>query len=169
MKRFWIINLILFQASWVAAAFYTSYAAIIMTLFMLAHFALSPSRLADLKLLLLVVPGVAVDTLHMQAGTFSAGGSLFPVWLILLWCMFLMSLNHSLRWLTDKRLYWAALFGGIGGASSYLGGIKTGALTTAMPLELTAVILACSWALLFPFLILGYRFLCLNTECQEDI
>ncbi len=169
MKSFWIINLVLFQASWVAAAFYTDYASIIIALLIVLHCLLSPSRAADMKLLILMGPGIVVDILHMQLGTFSAGNALFPVWLVLLWCIFLMSLNHSLRWLTDKPLYWAAVFGGVGGTSSYIGGIKTGALTTTMPLELAAVALACSWALLFPLLIFAYRFLNSNGRYTEDL
>jgi hypothetical protein len=164
MKLFWIINLVLFQASWVAAAFYTSYAAMVIGLLIAIHIYLSPSRISDVKLLILVIPGILADTLHIQAGTFSAGNNLFPLWLILLWCMFIMSLNHSLKWLANKKLYWASLFGGVGGTSSYLGGVKTGALSTIMPLETTALILACSWAVLFPLIILGYRYIQENTR-----
>ncbi len=169
MKRFWIINLILFQTSWVAAAFYTDYSDIIISILIFIHFTLTPCRLSDLKVLILVVPGVVVDALHIYTGTFSAGNTLFPIWLVLLWYMFLMSLNHSLHWLTDKKLYWSILFGGVGGTSSYVAGIKTGALTTTMSLDLVTLILACSWALLLPLLIMGYRSLSFNTQYTEDI
>lgn len=168
MKGFWIINFGLFQASWFAAAFYTQYASIIIALLILVHYLLSPNRAADLKVLAMLVLGLAVDGLHIKAGTFFAQ-TFFPLWLALLWCIFLMSLNHSLRWITEKPLYWAALFGGIGGCASYIGGIKTGALSTALPLEIAALIIACSWAMIFPLLILGYRYLILNRYFTEEL
>ncbi len=169
MRWFWIINLILFQASWLAAAFYTDYAEIIITIFISMHFALSHSRYADLKLLILVIPGIIVDALHFYTGTFTTDDNSFPVWLALLWFMFLVSFNHSLHWITDKKFYWISLLGGLGGASSYIGGIKTGALTTTMSMDLVTVILVCSWSLLFPLLILGYRFITLNSHCKGEI
>jgi hypothetical protein len=158
MKRFWIINFLLFQACWFCAAFYTEQAALWMLVIVALHFWLSPSRRGDLKVLMLVSVGVFADSLHLNLGTFTVQHSLFPLWLALLWCMFILTLNHSLQWLIYKPLWLIALFGGVGGASSYIGGIKAGALQSTLPIEWLAAILFAAWALLFPLIVMLYRY-----------
>lgn len=73
-----------------------------------------------------------------------------PLWLMLLWLVFATLFNVSLTWFR-YRLGWAALFGGIGGALSYWGGSKFGAIE---PLGLWQI--SCLWGVwtvLFPLLI----------------
>jgi hypothetical protein len=159
MKWFWITNFVLFQLSWFCAAFYTANATLLILALLAIHFVISPSRLSDAKLLVLMLVGVAVDSVHFELGTFSSGEHPFPVWLALLWCMFLVSLNHSLNWLVDKSLWLLAGFGAIGGTSSYIAGIKAGALQTDWPFEWVIITLLFSWGLLFPLLVLGYRYI----------
>jgi hypothetical protein len=159
MKRFWIINFLLFQTSWFCAAFYTEHASLMMLALLGLHFCFSPTRLADIKVLLLVGVGLVVDNLHLTLGTFSAQAALFPVWLALLWCVFVISLNHSLQWLINKPLWLIALLGGVGGTSSYMGGVKAGALQSSLPTEWLVAVLFVAWGLLFPMLVLLYRYL----------
>lgn len=157
MMPFWLINLVLFQISWLAAAFFTQYAAIIILGLICLNFRLSPSPKSDAKLILLLVIGISLDSLHFYMGTFSAKGAFFPLWLIMLWVMFSISFNHSLNWFTKQSYWLLALCGGIGGSLSYWGGIKTGALSSHLSVNVTLIILALSWSLVFPLLIMVYK------------
>ncbi len=159
MKRFWIINLILFQASWFSAAFYTTGAAWIIAGLLMLHFLLTPTPRADLKLLPLVLPGICVDALHLLAGTYSAGETLFPIWLILLWSMFVISLNHSLNWLIKSPKVVLVAFGSAGGTASYWAGIQAGALQSTWSTEVVITVLMLAWGILLPLLVIGYRYL----------
>jgi hypothetical protein len=157
MKRFWITNFILFQASWFCAAFYTPYANLGLLALLMLHLALSPSRRADIKVISLVLVGLLVDSLHLSMGTFSAQSSGFPLWLALLWCQFVVSLNHSLHWLVSKPLWVVGLFGAVGGTSSYMAGAKAGALQLGGSVEATALTLFVAWGVVLTLLVLAYR------------
>ncbi|KZM39939.1 hypothetical protein OA92_17855 [Marinomonas sp. SBI22] len=158
MKWFWLINLGLFQASWLVAAFFTQYAAPIIFAFICLNFYLSPSTKADFKLLALIGVGICIDSLHFYLGTFKADTRFFPIWLIMLWAMFSISFNHSFNWFT-KQTYWLlALVGAVGGTLSYWGGIKAGALSNSdLSTSTSLIYLALSWAIVFPLLVKVYR------------
>ncbi|MFC1233634.1 DUF2878 domain-containing protein [Vibrio sp. F74] len=158
MKLFWIINLFLFQASWLCAAFFTEYANQIMPLLLIIHFALSPTRIKDLRLLMLVPIGLIADKFQLELGVFSAGDSFFPIWLLMLWIMFIISLNHSLRWLDNRSIPTLMLIGAIGGASSYWGGIKAGVLVPLLPTSSVVFSLILVWTLLLPVFVILKRY-----------
>lgn len=158
MKLFWIINLFLFQASWLCAAFFTEYANQIMPLLIIAHFALSPTRIKDLRLLMLVPIGLIADKFQLELGIFSAGDNFFPLWLLMLWVMFIVSLNHSLRWLDNCSVPILMLVGAMGGASSYWGGIKAGVLIPLLPTSNVVLSLILVWALLLPVFVILKRY-----------
>ncbi|WP_110456268.1 DUF2878 domain-containing protein [Shewanella algidipiscicola] len=159
MKRFWIINLLLFQLCWFSAALLGDNAALAMTLLIALHFLLSPTRKADAKLLLLMPIGIAVDKLQLEIGGFSTVDVGFPLWLALLWCIFIISFNHSLHWLTRQKSWVVVLFGAIGGASSYWAGIQFGVLQARWNELMLVGSLMLVWSLLMPLLITGYRLL----------
>ncbi|MBW3696901.1 DUF2878 domain-containing protein [Vibrio sp. T187] len=159
MKAFWLINLVLFQASWFCAAFATEYASLVIACLLVLHFYLSPSRSEDLKIMPLALIGIVVDQTHLLFGTFSADSGAFPLWLVLLWLMFVVSFNHSLSWFYEKHLIVLIGFGGVGGTLSYLGGIKAGALGSALPTSQLVISLALSWAILFPVLMFCCRYI----------
>jgi len=153
MKRFWITNLILFQACWLCAAFFTEYAALVMPLLLALHFMLSPSRRKDLLLLLLLPIGFLADKIQLELGVFSVGESFFPFWLLLLWAMFLISLNHGLSWLDNRSLLTLVLIGALGGASSYWGGIKAGVIDPLMSDAAVWLSLMLVWGCLLPLFV----------------
>ncbi|MGF1801523.1 DUF2878 domain-containing protein [Vibrio gigantis] len=161
MKRFWIINLVLFQATWVCSAFFTAQASFIAPLIVAMHFFLSPTRNSDLKILCLLPLGLLLDSLMLYFGVFAvdsevANQSWFPVWLICLWIMFLISFNHSLNWLLKCSKVILFAIGFVAGTSSYWGGIKAGALLTTWPDASVIAALAMSWGILLPLLVAAY-------------
>lgn len=65
---------------------------------LLLHFLFSPSRLRDLRLLPIAVAGCLLDVLLWQLGLFRFPSG-FPLWLVLLWLGFALTLAHGMRWL----------------------------------------------------------------------
>ena len=161
MKRFWIINLVLFQATWVCSAFFTAQAPFVTPLIVIVHFLLSPTRNSDLKILCLLPLGLLLDSLMLHFGVFAvdpdiANQTIFPVWLVCLWVMFLISFNHSLNWLLKCSKVILFAIGFVAGTSSYWGGIKAGALLTTWPDASVVAALAISWGILLPLLVAAY-------------
>ena len=75
---------------------------------------------------------------------------LTPLWIIILWVMFAMTLNHSLSWLKGRVLL-ATLFGAIGGPLAYIAGEKLGAITISG--SQTLFVLSIGWAFITPLLV----------------
>lgn len=159
MQRFWIINLQLFQLSWFLSAIYTDKVWWLLLSIMLVHFVLSPTPKEDLKLLILVPIGIAVDKVLIEVEIFETTAEIFPLWLFVVWCMFIISFNHSLKWLMSLPLGLVAIIGAIGGPLSYRLGAELGALQWGRGEINALLVLAFIWGLLLPCLVIGYRHL----------
>ncbi len=169
MKKFWLINLCLFQASWYTAALLTDYATVVILGLLLLHFALSPSSKADFRLLLLLPIGILADALQIRmigsfSGTAAASIAGFPLWLLYLWAMLLVSLNHSLSGLEKLSLPLLALVGAVAGAGSYYAGVELGALQTSWSSVAFLGMTGAVWAGLLPALVFGRRLLLRQTK-----
>ena len=72
-----------------------------------------------------------------------------PLWILVMWVIFAMTLNHSLKWMKGRVLI-AMLFGLIGGPLAYLAGEKLNAII--LNSSSTLYILAIGWAIITPLL-----------------
>jgi len=165
MKRFWIINLVLFQLCWFVSAGFTDIAWPILALIIAIHFLLSPTPKEDFRLLLLVPLGIAVDKVLIELNLFSMQANAFPLWLALLWCIFIISFNHSLRWLMDLELPLVAFIGAIAGPMSYRLGVEMGALQLGWNSVNALLLLSLVWGLLLPTFALCFRYV---TRTESD-
>ena len=77
--------------------------------------------------------------------------SITPLWIIVLWMGFAITLNSSLSWL-KKKIKLSALFGAIGGPLAYLAGEKLEAVTILSPNAI--IVIAIGWAIITPLLII---------------
>ena len=152
MRKFWLINLVLFELAWFSAALLTEYATAIIFSLLVVHFYLSPTKKVDFKLLLLAPIGWLVDILLIQSDVFYADTD-WPIWLGMLWLMFVLCLNHSLNWMSKLVLGWQVLLGAVAGTSSYLAAISFGALSTNHSTIMLITYLAVTWSVLLPLLI----------------
>ena len=121
---------------------------------LLAHLLWISRSLAEVRLVVVVcVLGSAVDSLLLNAGVFAfkQPGILIPFWLVLLWALLAITLNHCLAW-TAKPWWRAALLGAIGGSLSYYAGQRLGAVQFPQGLWPTLPGLGLLWAALFPLL-----------------
>ncbi len=111
----------------------------------------------DVLLVIFSVPlGVLLETFFIQIDLVhyaTTSKMLPPIWIVLLYPLFSLLINHSLKIL--KKNYLAAfLFGFLGAPLSYIAGISLGGLTFPYPLLHTWIILGICWGL----------FLCLLTK-----
>ena len=156
-----IINFILFQLVWficiLGAAINETYTAVAFSLLLiLLHFYLVKDRKNELKILLVAsIIGFLFDgfLLKSELVLYTNHGwsySITPLWIIVLWMGFAITLNSSLSWL-KKKIKLSAVFGAIGGPLAYLAGEKLEAVTLMAPI--TLIVIAIGWSLITPLLI----------------
>ena len=150
-----LINAGLFQLGWFACVLGgNSLWLLLAGSALLAHLLWISRSLAQVRLIAVVcVLGSTVDGLLLNAGVFAfkQAGVLIPFWLVLLWALLAITLNHCLAW-TAKPLWRAILLGAIGGPLSYYAGQRLGAVQFPLGLWPTLLGLSLLWAGLFPLL-----------------
>ncbi|MAK91556.1 MAG: hypothetical protein CMI13_10020 [Oleibacter sp.] len=129
-----IINALVFQVCWLACVIGgTPFALVAVSAFFIWHKGhLKPREMWLLAAVTLF--GCLWDTLLLQLGFISLPpaarfytAQIIPVWLLLLWLAFAMTLWHSLRW-CSTRPWLAAVCGAVVAPLSYLAGERLGAL-----------------------------------------
>ena len=121
-------------------------------LMLLLHFLFSPRRRQDWRLIPVALAGCLLDILLWRLGLFQFPAG-FPLWLLLLWCGFALTLSHGLRWLRPLPRSQQALFGMVGGASSYVAGAAMGAVHLPWGIWISTVLLAVIWMGWLPVLL----------------
>ncbi|MRX27786.1 DUF2878 domain-containing protein [Kangiella sp. HZ709] len=153
-KLNFIVNLVLFQAIWFAAILgaananlfwcYGLFAALVVWQF------LPQNRKAGdcLNVLNFLLIGFILDSAwyYLELIEYKQHISWFntaPIWILMLWVAFALSLNHSMSWVHSKPKL-AYLMGFVGGPLSYFGGERLGAITISSP-WVTATCLSLAW------------------------
>jgi hypothetical protein len=133
------------------------------TLYAAAHFAWTPDRRSDLRMLAIALAmGVVADSLLAATGvlafaspwpwTFAA-----PVWILAMWAGFALTLNHSMAFLHGRWLM-AAGFGAIGGPLAYWGAARGfDAVDFSLGLPIALASLAVVWGVAMPALYALHR------------
>lgn len=119
---------------------------------LLLHFLFSPRRRQDWRLIPVALAGCLLDILLWLLGLFQFPSG-FPLWLLLLWCGFALTLSHGLRWLRPLPRWQQALFGMVGGASSYVAGAAMGAVHLPWGIWISTALLAVIWMWWLPVLL----------------
>lgn len=117
-----------------------------------APFHLLPRRGQDWRLIPVALAGCLLDILLWRLGLFHFPSG-FPLWLLLLWCGFALTLSHGLPWLRPLPRWQQGLFGMVGGASSYMAGAAMGAVNLPWGIWTSAVLLAVIWMWWLPVLL----------------
>ena len=157
-----IINFIFFQLIWfvciIGAATNETHAAVAFSLLIiLFHLYLTKDKKNELKILLLAsILGFLFDgfLLKNELVLYANHGwsySITPLWIIVLWMGFAITLNSSLSWL-KKKIKLSVLLGAIGGPLAYLAGEKLNAVTILSPNAI--IVIAIGWGIITPLLII---------------
>ena len=165
-----LANGILFNVSWLAIVVtHSPLIAPAAVLFHLAvHFSFSDRGLPEAKLVLAVtVLGFALDWLLFKTGVFTISGAVTsaPLWISCLWPVLATTLMHAFRGL-QQHPWLASAIGGVGGLGSYLAGTRMTEVEFGS-LFWGPVIIAATWAVLFPLLLSAARFTMI-AEAQHD-
>lgn len=138
------------------SATYKESAIPIISLLLCIHFLCSNQKKADLAILPIALVGITVDQLLMilhiiEIPQSTSNSLVIPVWLILLWCVFSWSFNHSLRWVNNLSLLKLSGLGAIFGTLSYYAALKLAVFNTLLPHAYFIVVMAIIWSFLLPF------------------
>lgn len=158
----YVINVVLFQIGWFAcvlsaAAGHPWLGALMALLIIAWHVRRAPLPRAETKLIVLAVAiGAIWESLLVWQGwlVYPTGmllPNVAPYWIVVMWALFAITLNASLRWLKGRWLM-GVLFGAAGGPLAFLAGREFGAVEFAdTQVALTALMIG--WAVLTPLLL----------------
>jgi hypothetical protein len=158
-----IINAVLFQITWFACAIGSANNLIwpaVVACAVLAAFQLHPKNRhqTDFKLIAIaIILGLIIDTAWIQLRFMEYSDhipfkEIAPLWIIVLWIGFAMTINHSLNWLKKHPLL-PAITGLVFAPLSYFAGVKLGALAFTGNLTVITLSLGLAWALAMTVLV----------------
>ncbi|WP_179078303.1 DUF2878 domain-containing protein [Colwellia sp. UCD-KL20] len=164
MRLFSLINFITFQLCWFVSATYQQSGILIIISLLCIHFALSPQKKADIKVLPIALIGIAVDQLLIaiqviQLPENSMSPLVIPIWLMFLWCAFAWCLNHSLQWLIKLSTTKVGVIGAIFGSLSYYVALQLNVFNSVLSPLYFALAMAFIWALLLPLFTRIHRYI----------
>ena len=151
-----LINAIGFQLCWWLIALYKQeYVRIAIALIVLHFQLLKFHKTKEVIFVFFIsIIGIAIDSLLLSLGVFNIenpldlGVMIIPFWLMVLWVSFSLTLNHCLSWIFNRNLV-LIFFGGAGGALSYVGAAKLGALESLLPPAQFFITLFFVWVMVF--------------------
>lgn len=158
---FTITNVLMFQVGWLICILGGSFWAGLFTLSAITfHLVVSRQRVDDaVAVLIAVALGLLHDLVLLHGGQIQFVESVThpPLWLVCLWALLGITLNHSLVWIYSRPL-WSALLGAVAAPLSYLAGVKLSSAEWSSPLLEVLPIIAILWLAILPL----HRFLSLR-------
>lgn len=121
------------------------------------HLACAPDlRVETWRVLAVSAAGATAETLRGMLGLVAYAGepqasAWPPAWLVMLWAVFAVSLDVSLRWLRG-RAWMAALLGAVAGPAAFASGARLGAAHLVEPVPALAAV-AVLWAAMLPLVV----------------
>lgn len=145
------LNFVGFQSIWMLGVFYGNRYLAISAALIALHFLVTPQRQRDMATLITVAAvGICVDSIFTLTGIFVFDTLIIPPWLVLLWCGFALTLQHSLQWLSRFPLALQSALGAFGGTTSYYAGFRFGAVDYSFSQPVTIAAMAFAWGLMMP-------------------
>ena len=158
-----LFNAVLFQLGWFACILGGDAVALVATVSILClHKVFFINKRFEWYFIVsIAVTGFIVDNTLSALGvlTFQSPSLLFtPLWMVCIWVLFAMTLNHSLGWLKN-RLWLASVLGAISGPMSYLAGSKLANVALSTPPTFSLLSISACWAILLPafFALIRYQ------------
>ena len=158
---FVLINALIFQVGWFVCILSGSlWAAIFTLVVVVVHLGFSRCRFDDLVAIVIsILLGLIHDLVLIHTGQirFVESALLPPPWLVCLWALLGITLNHSLQWIYSRPL-WSSLLGAILAPLSYLAGVALSSAEWSSPLPEVLPIIGAMWLVILPL----HRFLSLR-------
>ncbi|MCG7544166.1 DUF2878 domain-containing protein [Pseudoalteromonas sp. MM17-2] len=150
-------NFILFQSCWWAAFFWQNDALPMMAALIVMMLALSEKRKQDILLLASLPIALLLETSAAQFALLQFEGAWIPWWLVLLWVSLLLTINHSLRFITRLPLWQCFFLCWVCAPFSYLGAARFEVLSTPLPWWQFYLVYGLLWASAFTVIIVINR------------
>jgi hypothetical protein len=148
-----LANILYFQIGWFVCILFGDLWAFLFTLTVLSlHFYASKLKQSDAILVsLALVLGLIHDTIliHVDILQFPGGPSFPPFWMMCLWALLGITLNHSMNWIYE-RPRWAAVFGAVFAPLSYLAGAKLSGAQWLSSVTVAMFTIAIMWLFVLP-------------------
>jgi len=130
------------QLLWLSAPLFITYAFLL----------LGAGKIQVAQLLIPATIGLLADSAMVLGGLLDFNSQLLlPLWLVLLWINFSITLSLALEWL-EKHFWLCALAGAIAFPLNYSIGEQLGAVTYTAPYPLVLTLMAAAWAIGLPLL-----------------
>jgi hypothetical protein len=160
--RFWA-NLLGYQATWFAVVWSagrgTPWIGMLACMaFIALQWSASPMRAGDGRVLLAALAcGLVVDGAAAASGLLQYAAPTpplaAPIWILLLWGAFAMTINHSMAWF-GRHPWWAVAFAAVGGPLAYLAAARGFGAVAFPPSAWPSLLwLGVAWALALPALL----------------
>ena len=167
-----LANGLLFNISWLAIVSTHSLvlAPVVVALHLLVHFTFMGRGMVEARLVFgVTLVGFLLDQIFFAVGVFTVSGkvSFAPLWISCLWPVLATTLMHAFSRL-QQRLTLATLVGAIGGAASYVAGTRLSDVDFASPF-LGPIIMASTWAIVFPSLLMAARVNAIKVAKKHDL
>lgn len=162
------INFLLFQVGWAIAVLWGSIpAAIYLVVGSALHFSQTHSAKFDLvSALLMVAIGVAHDSLLFGLGVIELNGSVLPpFWLVSVWFLLGLTLNHSLKAIYQS-VPLSVLLGPVGGVFAYLAGVRLSDAQWGLWGQWGVLLVAAMWLFILP-LHKALTGMCVNRQARR--
>ena len=151
MSWFWI-QFLTFQLLWLVAVVGGNNWLVLSMMLIGLHFIFTPSRKLDWRVLPVALIGITVDAILTWSGFFAFDH--FPLWLAALWISFILTLGHSMSWLSHLPRLLLIPIGAVAGTLSYYAGWKLGAVDFPRGTTTSSIAVAIVWATLLPSLVI---------------
>jgi fatty acid desaturase len=166
-----LANGLLFNISWLAIVSTHSLvlAPLVVVLHLLVHFTFMGRGMVEARLVFgVTLVGFLLDQILFAFGIFTLSGeySFAPLWISCLWPVLATTLMHAFSRL-QQRLTLATLVGALGGAASYEAGTRLSDVDFASPFW-GPIIMASTWAIVFPSLLLAARINVIKVAKNND-
>lgn len=146
-----ILDALLFKISWVLLVVMQSdavhYGAVLVVIRMVM---LPDHQNRLLPTALVLATGLFMDLMLTVAGLYEFSGRLLPLWLVLLWASFALTLTGSFSMLLGWPYWLLAVTGLVSGCLSYVAGNLLGAVAFGYPLPLATGMIAVAWSIYLP-------------------
>lgn len=157
-----VINFILFQLGWFACVYSAAsqqalLGVAIVFVLVIYHVATIEHKSNEIRIIIIAMTiGLVWDSILVALGWLSYSDGMIvdfiaPYWIVVMWGLFAMTLNHSLSWLKNKLVV-AAILGFVAGPLAYYAGHKLGAVEFVQQSQ-AFIALAISWAIFTPLLL----------------
>lgn len=162
-KKNILINAGLFQLLWFAAVLGSANKLMwpcLLMLVILMYWQLQTQRRSSSDISLIVtalVLGFIIDSLWVAMGILEYTdkrliSSIAPLWILVLWAGFALTINHSMSWMKVHPLL-PSLLGLVSAPLSYLAGMRLGAMTYHQDVLLVSAYIGLAWAIALPILV----------------